>query len=66
MSVIEFFMNYWDWYLLIGVVMGITGYFINPDNLDYKDWTTYLGMIIGVSLMSVFWLPALIGSLFKK
>jgi hypothetical protein len=45
MSVIEFFTNYWDWYLLIGFVIRV-GAAITLKNI--KGWLDFLSLPIEV------------------
>lgn len=45
MSVIEFFSNYWDWYLLIGVILAISAW-VNDDNKKHGPGVHLVGSIV--------------------
>jgi hypothetical protein len=53
MSVIEFFVNYWDWYLLVGFLFGI--YLVTGEAANSR----YLDRGIALVLVTLFW-PILI------
>jgi hypothetical protein len=58
MSVIEFFVNYWDWYLLIGFLFGIYLVSGDPTTSSYRDRG------IALVLITLFW-PLLIRLAFE-
>jgi hypothetical protein len=53
MSVIEFFVHYWDWYLLVGFLLGI--YMLSCEGLA----SSYGDRSLALVLMMLFW-PILI------
>jgi hypothetical protein len=58
MSVIEFFVNHWDWYLLIGFLFGI--YLVSREGLT----SSYGDRSLALVLITLFW-PVLIRLAFE-
>ncbi len=52
MSVIEFFMNYWDWYLLIGTIQALAQIFTtDKEDAPWYLWLTAFSVAgIGIIL----------------
>lgn len=45
MSVFEFFIQYWDWYLLIGYIVA-TAMFVNTDKPDrFAEWMQFAALV---------------------
>ncbi len=55
MSVIEFVVNYWDWYLLIGAIQAFAQIFTTKDNNGLHWSLVIIGCVIAGLSIILFW-----------